>query len=81
MLMHGKAIVLEGKVVTVAIFSDHHGVCQLWVPITFKSLESFQLPIPHLNDPINICLEPKVQVGGMSLRCILSKSNYPQIST
>ena len=36
---HGKAIVLEGKVSRVAILSDHHGGCQDWHLITFKSLE------------------------------------------
>ena len=36
---HGKATILEGKVSRVAILSDHHGGCQLWHLITFKSLE------------------------------------------
>ena len=45
---HGKATVLEGKVTRVVILSVHHGVYQLWGPITFKPLESFHLPIPHL---------------------------------
>ena len=66
-LAHGKATVLEGKVTRVVILSVHHGVYQLWGPITFKPLELFQLPIPRLKDPINMCMEPEVQVGGMSL--------------
>ena len=75
--MHGKATVLEGKVTRVVILSVHHGVYQLWGPITFKLLESFQLPMPHLKDPINICLEPEAQVGRMSFRHIFRKSKYP----
>ena len=81
MSRHGKATVLEGKVTRVVILSVHHGVYQLWGPITFKPLESFQLLIPHLKDPINIYLEPEAQVGGMSLSCIFRRSNFPQIST
>ena len=38
---HGKATVLEGKVTRVVILSVHHGVYQLWQPITFKPLKSF----------------------------------------
>ena len=78
---HGKATVLEGKVTRVVILSVHHGVYQIWGPITLKPLESFELPIPHLKDPINVRLELEVQVVGISFRYVFRKSNYPQIST
>ena len=77
---HGKATVMEGKVARIINLSVHHGVYQLCGHKNFKSLESFELLIPHLKDPINICLEPEAQVGCMSYRCSFRKSKYPQIS-
>ena len=75
---HGKATVLEGKVSIVAILSDHHGGCQLWHLITFKSLEWFWLLIPHLKDLIYICLESENQGYRKTFKFVLGWSIHPQ---
>ena len=53
---------------------------EVWVPTILLPLDQNECLVPHLKDPIHICLEPEAQERGMTFRPFFPGSKYPQIT-
>ena len=50
---------------------------EVWVPTILLPLDQNECLVPHLKDPIHICLEPEAQERGMTFKVIFGRSKYP----
>ena len=52
-------------------------VDEVLVPTVPLPLDQNELLVPHLKDPIHICLEPEAQERGMTFRTLYAHLIYP----
>ena len=50
---------------------------QIWAPTVPLPLDQNELLVPHLKDPIHICLDIEAQERGMTFRTCYAQLIYP----
>ena len=56
-------------------------VDEVWVPTILLPLDQNECLVPHLKDPIHICLEPEAQGHGMTFKVCNVGSKYPYFTS